>query len=133
MILFGLEDLMRESGEDYLEAVLELEHEHGTVRLTDVAKKIGVTKPSVSRAMKILQSDGYIHQETYGAIELTSKGRLKANQVYHRHKTLTVFLEDVLGVSPETAENDACRMEHILSAQTMERLSAFVEEQKKQG
>ena len=121
---------MRESGEDYLEAVLELEQEHGTVRLTDVARKVGVTKPSVSRAMKILQSDGYIHQETYGVIELTAKGRLKATQVYHRHKTLTTFLEDVLGVSAETAENDACRMEHILSPQTMEKLAAFVEEQK---
>lgn len=123
---------MRESGEDYLEAVLELEEEHGTVRLTDVAKKIGVTKPSVSRAMKILQHDGYIHQETYGTIELTAKGRLKAAQVYHRHKTLTVFLEDVLGVSPDTAENDACRMEHILSTQTMEKLAAFVDEHKQQ-
>ncbi len=124
---------MRESGEDYLEAVLELEQERGTVRLTDVATKVGVTKPSASRAMKILQNDGYIHQENYGTIELTSKGRLKATQVFHRHKTLTVFLEDVLGVSPETAENDACRMEHVLSPQTMERLSAFVEEQKRQG
>lgn len=123
---------MRESGEDYLEAVLELEEEHGTVRLTDVAKKIGVTKPSVSRAMKILQNDGYIHQESYGTIELTAKGRVKATQVYHRHKTLTVFLEDVLGVSPDTAENDACRMEHILSSQTMERLAAFVDEHKQQ-
>lgn len=123
---------MQESGEDYLEAVLELEQEHGTVRLTDVAKKIGVTKPSVSRAMKILQTDGYIHQETYGAIELTAKGRLKASQVYHRHKTLTIFLEEVLGVTPETAENDACRMEHILSPQTMERLASFVKEHKQQ-
>lgn len=119
---------MRESGEDYLEAVLELEQEHGVVRLTDVAVKIGVTKPSVSRAMKVLQSDGYIHQETYGTIELTAKGRLKASQVYSRHKTLTTFLGDVLGLDPEIAETDACRMEHVLSAETMERLAAFVEE-----
>ncbi|HLW22615.1 MAG TPA: metal-dependent transcriptional regulator [Sphaerochaetaceae bacterium] len=123
---------MRESGEDYLEAVLELEQERGTVRLTDVANRIGVTKPSVSRAMKILQTEGYIHQETYGAIELTAKGRKKASQVYSRHRTLTRFLEDVLGLDPETAENDACRMEHILSAKTMEHLSAFVDEQKSQ-
>lgn len=121
---------MRESGEDYLEAVLELEQEHGSVRLTDVALKIGVTKPSVSRAMKILQADGYIHQETYGTIELTAKGRLKASQVYSRHKTLTTFLGDVLGLDAVTAEADACRMEHILSAETMERLAAFVEEHK---
>ena len=121
---------MRESGEDYLEAVLELEQEHGTVRLTDVALKIGVTKPSVSRAMKILQSNGYIHQENYGAIELTAKGRLKASQIYSRHKTLTAFLGDVLGVDPEIAEADACRMEHILSVETMKKLAAFVEEHK---
>jgi Mn-dependent DtxR family transcriptional regulator len=123
---------MRESGEDYLEAVLELEQERGTVRLTDVAHQVGVTKPSASRAMKILQSDGYIHQETYGTIELTAKGRRKASQVYGRHQTLTTFLEDVLGVDPETAEHDACRMEHILSAKTMERLSAFMDEHTKQ-
>lgn len=123
---------MRESGEDYLEAVLELEQERGTVRLTDVAHQVGVTKPSASRAMKILQSDGYIHQETYGTIELTAKGRRKASQVYGRHQTLTTFLEEVLGVDPETAEHDACRMEHILSAKTMERLSAFMDEHTKQ-
>jgi Mn-dependent DtxR family transcriptional regulator len=82
--------------------------------------------------MKILQSDGYIHQETYGTIELTAKGRRKASQVYGRHQTLTTFLEDVLGVDPETAEHDACRMEHILSAKTMERLSAFMDEHTKQ-
>ena len=123
---------MRESGEDYLEAVLALEQEHGTVRLTDVALRLGVTKPSVSRAMKILQADGFIHQENYGPIELTAKGRLKASQVYTRHKTLTTFLGEVLGLDAETAETDACRMEHILSAETMERLSAFVEEHKAQ-
>ncbi|MDD3823109.1 MAG: metal-dependent transcriptional regulator [Sphaerochaetaceae bacterium] len=123
---------MRESGEDYLEAVLALEQEHGTVRLTDVALRLGVTKPSVSRAMKILQADGFIHQENYGTIELTAKGRLKASQVYTRHKTLTTFLGEVLGLDAETAETDACRMEHILSAETMERLSAFVEEHKAQ-
>jgi Mn-dependent DtxR family transcriptional regulator len=119
---------MRESGEDYLEAVLELEQERGTVRLTDVAHQVGVTKPSASRAMKILQAEGFIHQETYGTIELTAKGRKKASQVYGRHKTLTTFLENVLGVDSETAEHDACRMEHILSAETMERLSAFMDD-----
>lgn len=123
---------MRESGEDYLEAVLALEQERGTVRLTDVALRIGVTKPSASRAMKVLQADGYIHQENYGTIELTAKGRLKASQVYSRHKTLTTFLGDVLGLDADIAEADACRMEHILSADTMERLAAFVEEHKQQ-
>lgn len=119
---------MRQSGEDYLEAVLALEQKHGVVRLTDVAAHLGVTKPSVNRAMKVLQSSGYIHQETYGTITLTAKGRLTASQVYNRHKTLHVFLEEVLGLDPKTAETDACRMEHVLSSETMERLAAFVDE-----
>ncbi len=117
---------MRESQEDYLEAVLALEQELGSVRLTDVANRLKVTKPSVSRAMKLLQSEGYIQQESYGEINLTDKGREKAAQVFSRHKILTIFLEDVLGLDAETADADACRMEHVLSAQTMKQLTAFV-------
>lgn len=123
---------MRESGEDYLEAILTLEHEHKAVRLTDIALHLGVTKPSVNRAMKVLQTDGYIHQESYGTIELTPKGRLKAAQVFRRHTVLTTFLSSILGVDSETAEAEACRMEHVLSSDTMERLSAFVENSKTQ-
>jgi DtxR family transcriptional regulator, Mn-dependent transcriptional regulator len=119
---------MRESGEDYLEAVLEMEQEKGVVRLTDVAAKLSVTKPSANRAMKILQVNGYIHQESYGTIELTPKGRIKASQVYNRHKVLTTFLGSILGLEPEIAEADACRMEHVLSAETMERLAAFIDD-----
>jgi DtxR family Mn-dependent transcriptional regulator len=118
---------MRESGEDYLETVLALEEHRGVVRLTDVAQKLGVSKPSASRAMKVLQSYGYIYQESYGCIELTKKGRIKANQIYARHKTLTTFLESVLGLEAEIAEADACRMEHVLSPETMEKLSEFVQ------
>ncbi len=118
---------MRESGEDYLEAVLALEEKKGVVRLTDVAQRLGVSKPSASRAMKVLQGSGYIHQESYGSIELTKKGRIKANQVYTRHKTLTTFLANVLGLEADIAEADACRMEHILSVETMEKLSDFVQ------
>ncbi|MGI6432802.1 MAG: metal-dependent transcriptional regulator, partial [Sphaerochaetaceae bacterium] len=114
------------SQEDYLEAVLALEQELGSVRLTDVANRLKVTKPSVSRAMKLLQSEGYIQQESYGEINLTDKGREKAAQVFSRHKILTIFLEDVLGLDAETADADACRMEHVLSAQTMKQLTAFV-------
>ncbi|MHC1692754.1 MAG: metal-dependent transcriptional regulator [Sphaerochaetaceae bacterium] len=125
---------MRESGEDYLEAVLELEEQTGAaVRLTDLAAKIGVTKPSANRAMKVLQADGYIHQESYGTIELTAKGRLKASQVYNRHKVLTTFLGTILGLDPLTAETDACRMEHVLSSETMERLAAYVDNNREHG
>lgn len=117
---------MQKSGEDYLEAVLAIEEQGAKVRITDVANRLGVTKPSVSRAMKVLQADGYVHQETYGDISLTEKGRVKASQVYTRHKTLTTFLADVLGVEPHIAERDACLIEHDISAETMEKLSAFM-------
>jgi DtxR family Mn-dependent transcriptional regulator len=119
---------MRESGEDYLETVLKLSLEDPKVRLTDVANHLSVSKPSASRAMKNLQALGYIDQESYGAIELTAKGYIRASQIYKRHKTLRTFLEKVLGIDSETAEADACRMEHILSNHTMEKLSEFVEE-----
>lgn len=118
---------MRESGEDYLETILALEQENHAVRLTDVAIRLKVTKPSASRAMKILQSSGYIHQEAYGTIELTPKGRLKAAQIYRRHRLLTTFFGEILGVDPIIAEEDACRVEHVLSSETMEKLTAFVE------
>ncbi|MEA4860332.1 Transcriptional regulator MntR [bioreactor metagenome] len=117
---------MQKSGEDYLEAVLALSEEHEKVRTTDVALRLGVSKPSVNRAMKVLSQDGYIRQETYGDIHLTEKGRLKASQIYFRHKTLTSFLIEVLGVDPVIAEQDACLIEHDISSETMEKLASFL-------
>jgi DtxR family Mn-dependent transcriptional regulator len=117
---------MQKSGEDYLEAVLALSEEHEKVRTTDVALRLGVSKPSVNRAMKVLSQDGYIRQETYGDIHLTEKGRLKASQIYFRHKTLTSFLIEVLGVDAVIAEQDACLIEHDISSETMEKLASFL-------
>ena len=117
---------MHKSGEDYLEAVLALSQEHEKVRTTDVALRLGVSKPSVNRAMKVLASEGYVNQETYGDIHLTEKGRLKASQVYFRHKTLTSFLKDVQGVDAVIAEQDACLIEHDISSETMEKLASFL-------
>ncbi|ADY12770.1 metal-dependent transcriptional regulator [Sphaerochaeta globosa] len=117
---------MQKSGEDYLEAVLALSREHEKVRTTDVALRLGVSKPSVNRAMKVLASEGYVTQETYGDIHLTEKGRLKASQVYFRHTTLTSFLKDVLGVDAVIAEQDACLIEHDISSETMEKLASFL-------
>lgn len=111
-----------------MEAVLTLEEEHGRVRTTDVANRLGVSKPSVSRAMKILAANGYVEQESYGSIHLTEKGRLKAAQVYFRHKTLTSFFTEVLGVDPTVAEEDACLIEHDISSETMEKLASFLQE-----
>ena len=120
---------MLRAGEDYLETVLQLEkaQNRAGVRITDIAKKLGVTKPSVIRAMKQLNADGYVEQESYGDIYLTEKGRMKASQVYHRHSVLTRFFRDVIGVASEQAEKDACLIEHYISAESMEKLSAFVD------
>ena len=116
-------------GEDYLEAILQLEkaQERAGVRITDIAKKLEVTKPSVIRAMKQLHAEGYIEQEAYGDIYLTEKGRMKASQVYHRHSVLTRFFRDVLSVDPVQAEKDACLIEHYISPESMEKLASFVE------
>jgi len=118
---------MQKSGEDYLEAVLAIHQDKGKVRTTDVALRLGVSKPSVNRGMKILMADGYIHQETYGDIELTEKGEIKASQVYFRHKTLTTFLSEMLGVDQKIAEQDACLIEHDISSETMEKLAIFMQ------
>lgn len=119
---------MQKSGEDYLEAILRLSEETGkdAVRTTDIANKLGVSKPSVSRAMSILKDDGFIEQETYGDIFLTEKGNRAASEVYDRHKKLTVFFRDILGVEATLAEHDACLIEHDISKESMQKLTDFV-------
>ena len=108
---------LHQSGEDYLEAILILQQEKGTVRSIDVAQKLGFSKPSVSRAMAILRTDGYIEMARSGAITLTERGEQVARTMYERHNLLTNCLTS-LGVSPWVAANDACRMEHALSEET---------------
>ena len=108
---------LHQSGEDYLEAILELRQERGLVRSIDVAQKLGFSKPSVSRAMAILRADGYIEMERSGAITLTENGERVARTMLERHHLLTDWLTG-LGVSPWVAANDACRMEHALSEET---------------
>ena len=108
---------LHQSGEDYLEAIFILRQEKGAVRSIDVAQKLGYSKPSVSRAMSILRADGYIEMEKSGAIALTEEGERVARTMYERHRLLTGWLTS-LGVSPEVAANDACRMEHALSEET---------------
>ena len=110
---------LHQSGEDYLEAILELRQERGMVRSIDVAQKLGFSKPSVSRAMAILRADGYITMEQSGAILLTEGGEQVAKAMLERHHMLTDCLIR-LGVSPWVAAKDACRMEHALSEETFE-------------
>lgn len=118
---------LHQSGEDYLETILVLRQEKGAVRSIDVAQKLGYSKPSVSRAMSILRADGYIEMERSGAITLTPEGERVARTMYERHRLLTNWLIS-LGVSAEVAANDACRIEHALSAETFDCIKRYVGE-----
>lgn len=115
---------IQESGENYLETILNLERKNGIVRSVDIANELGFSKPSVSRAMGVLRKAGFIEQEAYGNITLTDAGRQRANEVYHRHVLITNFLVQVLHVDAEVAEQDACRIEHVISPETLEKMSA---------
>ncbi len=119
---------MQKSGEDYLEAilVLEIKHETEKVRSTDIARHLGVSKPSVSRAMSVLKADGYVDMQTYGEVSLTAKGRAVAEEVYDRHRMLTRFFRDILGVEKSVAEHDACLIEHDISPESMQKLTLFI-------
>lgn len=118
---------MYESGENYLETILMLRQKQGYVRSIDIANELGFTKPSVSRAMSILKNEGYIVVENSGNIVLTEKGSEKANQVYERHLYITKFLQKTLNISEELAARDACRIEHIISQETFDRIKENVD------
>lgn len=120
---------MTASLEDYLEAVLVLSQSNGEVRLTDIAAMLNVSKPSANRAVNTLTQNGFLSHETYGAITLTPEGETYAASVLHRHKLLKHFLNDTLGVNETTAEEDACKMEHVMSAETIEKLYDYLERQ----
>ena len=108
---------IQQSAEDYLEAMLILQEEHGYIRSIDIAKYLGVTKPSVSYAVKRLRESGYINMDANGPITLAPAGYKIAKRIYERHKALTAFLVQ-LGVSQEQAEEDACKIEHVISHET---------------
>ncbi len=120
---------MYESGENYLETILMLKEKQGVVRSIDIARTLNFSKPSVSRAVGILREEGYLVMDRGGELELTEKGKEKAGAIYERHKLLTEFLRRVSGVSPETAEEDACRMEHIISEETFQGIKRFMKEE----
>ncbi|MEG0824754.1 MAG: metal-dependent transcriptional regulator [Oscillospiraceae bacterium] len=116
---------LRESGEDYLEAILSLHRESGIVRSVDVAQHLGVSKPSVSRAMGVLRGNGYLTMDDENLITLTEAGLAVATQIDERHRLLSQWLTQ-LGVSSDVAAADACRMEHDMSEETFSRLKAHI-------
>lgn len=120
---------MTSSLEDYLEAVFVLSQKKDSVRLTDIAEHLGVSKPSVNRAVKTLTEIGFLEHVTYGDILITPEGESYAANVLRRHKLIKQFLMNTLGVDEENAENDACKMEHVMSATTIEKLYEYLERQ----
>lgn len=116
--------------EDYLETIYLLHEESDDVRITDIASRLGLSKPSVNHAVTTLRDSGYLEHELYGTIRLTDRGRLLAEQVLHRHLTIKRFLTETLGIDEKIAEADACRMEHVVSPETIDKLSDFIEKMK---
>ena len=117
---------IRESAEDYLEAMLMLREQKGYIRSVDVADKLGVTKPPVSYAVKRLRENDYLLMNQDGHITLTEKGETIAQRIYERHRILTKILLKI-GVSEESAKADACRIEHDICDETFEAIRRFVD------
>jgi len=116
---------LQESGEMYLETILVLSEKMPHVRSIDVCEEMGYSKPSVSRAMSILRNNGYVIMDDSGYLHLTESGLEVATKIYDRHNTLSAFLTSI-GVEEETAVEDACRIEHVISDDTMAAIKTFM-------
>ena len=114
--------------EDYLEAIAACADQSAIARVTDIRDLLGVKTPSVTGALRVLVSGGYVKHEAYGGVKLTPKGRRAAADVQQRHVMLSHFLIDVLGVDAKTANMDACKMEHTMSRKTLDKLHRFLHE-----
>ena len=112
--------------EDYLEAIFALEKMHSVARVKDIAQTLSVKSPSVVSALGTLSKAGFIDHEHYGYVQLTDKGRKLAAEIEEKHLLLFEFLTKILGISDEVAEEDACRIEHVISLETKKRLGCFI-------
>lgn len=120
------------ANEDYLEAMVRIESEEGLdegagIRSVDVAQQLNVSKASVNKAIAALKAQGLVEQSHYGKVMLTTQGREIGAAVWRRHRALRAFLTEELGVDFETADEEACKMEHALSEDTMNRWIAYLE------
>lgn len=118
---------LHKSGEDYLEAILVLKHKNGLVRSLDVAEHMGVSKPRISNAVRLLREGGFLTMDEAKHLELTELGREVAERIYERHILLTRGLI-AIGVDPVVAERDACRIEHDISRESFDKLKDFIAE-----
>ncbi|WP_457572647.1 metal-dependent transcriptional regulator [Desulfovulcanus sp.] len=123
----GVEKELTSSMEDYLEVIFELDEVKKVVRVKDIANRLGVKMPSVTSMLKALSDRGLVNYEKYGYVTLTGKGAEVGKEVHQRHKVLLRFLVEFLKVDFETANEDACKMEHILSDVTLNSLIAFMQ------
>ena len=112
--------------EDYLEIIYILGQNSKSVRVTDIAKALFISKPSVTRAVSTLKDEKFLNQEKYGKISLTEKGIQAAKTIYDKHKIISEFLTRVLGIDSQTAEIDACKIEHTLSHKTIKSIENFL-------
>ena len=118
---------IHESAENYLEAIFVLKEQNGQVRSIDIARHMGFSKPTISIAMRQFREEGYVIVDENGFISLTDKGLAVADRVYKRHQVLTTALM-AIGVSEETAEADACKIEHDISDETLSCIQRHMEQ-----
>ena len=111
--------------EDYLETIFILNKERGEIRITDIANAMEISKPSVNKAVSSLKNQGLLTHQKYGEIKLTKEGKELAQSIYFKHNTLVNFLTNKLGINKETAENEACKIEHVISYVTLEKLIKY--------
>ena len=116
----------QESGEDYLETILMLRKRQGYVRSIDIANELEYTKPSISRAMKILKENNLITMDDNKMIILTKEGEKRAQEIHLRHQIITRLLVDQFGVDKDIADQDACRIEHVISEETFEKMKQYI-------
>lgn len=121
--------IIKESAENYLESILVIKNTKGFVRSIDIANDLGVSKPSVSVAMKNFREEGYITVDNDGNIDLTEKGLDIARRVYERHEIISEALM-ALGVSREVALDDSCKIEHVISEESFARIKEFLNSKK---
>ncbi|HHZ06698.1 MAG TPA: metal-dependent transcriptional regulator [Clostridiales bacterium] len=116
---------LQESGQNYLETILILQERNSCVRSIDIATELGYSKPSISRAVNLLKSNGFINISESGYITFTKDGEQIAKDMYDRHRTLTEFLTK-LGVDKNIAAEDACRIEHVISEEAFDKIKQHV-------
>ncbi|WP_163195656.1 metal-dependent transcriptional regulator [Clostridium thermarum] len=115
-----------ESMEMYLETIHILEKSHGHAHGVEIAERLGVSKPSVSKAMNYLKEKGLVNKEAYGTITLTQKGKEISEQIYNNHKLMSLFLRHSLQLTAEEADENACKMEHVITDGMLKAIEAYL-------